>query len=172
MSSIENRNQATDHQFQQANRKVRWRLAWLLVPVLLVVAVPAILYMYAQRSSPMAVVPGSRAPTHSVPRQPADRFIQSIVTEDGALGWHQLCPTIQAQLPMDELVQQANEQRVTLLQHGIRLTMRFTGTMPRQGGGTVRMYEVTAHWPGGNTQQRTFSVYTQRSGCVEDVQSR
>jgi hypothetical protein len=43
---------------------------------------------------------------------------------------------------------------------------------PRQGGGAQRVYVVTAHWPNGTTQTRTFTVLTQSSGCVEDVQNQ
>jgi hypothetical protein len=173
MSSSGFRDRAPKHLSRQRGRAVhrRW-LLWLLAPVLLVAAIPAILYMRSQGSAAASGQPARKVPTHSMPMQPADRFMQSIVAEDGALGWRQLCPNVQAQLPLDELVQQANEQRAALQQHSVRLSMQFVGSVPRQGGGSVRIYAVTAHWPDGSTQQRTYSVYTQLSGCVEDVQSR
>jgi hypothetical protein len=56
-----------------------------------------------------------------------------------------------------------------MAQQGIHLTMKFVGASPQPGGGEVRNYELTAHWPNGATQMRTFSVQTQPSGCVENV---
>ena len=158
--------------FLARNRVVSRRaLVWLLIPLLLVLAVPVILHIQT---------PGSAAPTtpsphpeelRSVPLQPADRFIQSVVTDDGALGWQQLCPSLQAQLPQSELVQQANTQRDAVVKHGVRLTYKFVSIQPQQGGGAVHEYVVTARWPNGSRQTRTFDVMTQPSGCVEDVQN-
>lgn len=165
-----NRNLARE---PHSNRGVSRRaLVLLLVAVLLMAAVPAFLYMQSLGSNAdmRAISPAAEAPV--VPIQPADRFMQSIVNDDGALGWHQLCPSLQAQLPMGELVQQANAQRTAAAQQGVWLTLQFVGTRPRQGGGAQRTYLVTAHWPNGLTQTRTFTVLTQSSGCVEDVQNQ
>src|SRR5262249_5237205 len=132
--------------------------------------IPAILYaMHASRSVENADMPSQALQPNTTQMQPADRFMQSIVTDDGALGWNQLCPSIQAQLPIGELVQQADAQRALLAQEGIRLTVKFVGSNPQRGGGALRVYEVTAHWPTGRTELRTFNVLTQPSGCVEDV---
>jgi hypothetical protein len=172
MSSAAYHNQRPDRRSQSRSRVDGRRIvAWLLlVLVLLAVLVPVALFVHAQG------LLGSNAPSfltqpRSAPAEPADRFMQSVVTDDGALGWHQLCPSIQAQLPMDELVQQADAQRAAAQQQGVRLTVQFKGAHPRQGGGAQRVYVVTAHWPNGTTQTRTFTVMTQSSGCVEDVQN-
>src|SRR5262249_26463517 len=145
-------------------------LAWLVTVALLVAAAFSILYAI-HSSAPITNTntPSQLVQPHTTQLKPADRFIQSIVTEDGALGWQQLCPSIQAQLPVGELIQQANAQRTLMAQQGIHLTVKFVGASLQQGGGEVRNYEITAHWPTGATQMRTFSVLTQPSGCVEDV---
>src|SRR5260370_34949883 len=44
---------------------------------------------------------------------PADLFMQSVVKRDGALGWHQLCPSEQAQLPLATLPRRVEEQRTS-----------------------------------------------------------
>lgn len=144
---------------------------WLLIPLLLVLAVPAIRFT----QSPGAATP--TAPTsypeelRSQPLKPADRFMQSIVTDDGALGWQQLCASLQAQLPQSELVQQANTEHDAVVKQGVHMTFKFVSSQPRQGDGAVYEYVVTARWPNGSTQTRTYDVMTQPSGCVEDVQS-
>jgi hypothetical protein len=144
----------------------------MLLPVLLmVVVVPAALFAHSQGSLGGTASGGPSDTAHLTLLQPADRFMQSIVTDNGALGWRQLCPNIQAQLPMDQLVQQADAQRAAAAQEGVRLTMQFVGTHPQQDGGVTHVYVVTAHWPNGTTQQRMYNVLTQSSGCVEDVQN-
>lgn len=170
---IPNRN--LGREFRSTSRIVSRRaLVLLLVAVLLMAVVPAVLYAqsHVANADVGASSSAAQAQAHMAPAQPADRFMQSIVADDGALGWHQLCPSLQAQLPMGELVQQANAQRTAAAQQGVWLTLKFVGTQPRQGGGAQRTYEVTAHWPNGLTQTRTFTVLTQSSGCVEDVQNQ
>jgi hypothetical protein len=98
--------------------------------------------------------------------------MQSLVTEDGALGWRQLCPNIQAQLPQDALVQQADAMRAAAVREGVWLTAQRVDTQSQPSGGEAHVYRVTMHWPNGATQQRTYSVLTQSSGCVEDVQTQ
>jgi hypothetical protein len=162
MSSISRRYQPREHHDLPKGRTVgRRTLAWLLIPLLLAGVVGSVVLFtrpQAQGAAPTTV--------------PADRFIQSIVTDDGALGWHQLCPNIQARLSLDALVQQANAERAAVTQQHVRMTMKFVGTQPQQGGGEQRVYLLTAYWPSGMSQQRTFTVLTQPSGCVEDVQNQ
>lgn len=145
----------------------RRALVWLLVPVLLLGVL--IVAIYARSQGAAATTKG--VPLPGVPTQPADRFIQSIVVDDGALGWRQLCPSLQARLPVDALVQQADAERASMVQQGVRLSARFTGSHPAAGG-ILRTYVLTARWPNGATQQRTFAVLTQASGCVADIQSQ
>src|SRR5258708_22766562 len=102
---------------------------------------------------------------------PADLFIQSVVKLDGTLGWHQLCPSLQAQMPLSELTSQVETQRIAASGHGLTLTESYIGAHPRPQGGEVRVYVVTAHRPNCWVEQRTYSVYTQASGCVEDIKN-
>jgi hypothetical protein len=102
---------------------------------------------------------------------PADLFIQSVVKDDGSLGWHQLCPALQAAVPQNVLVQQANSQRELAARQGLQLNAHYVGARPRPTGGEIRIYVITAHWQNGSVQQRTYSVLTQANGCVEDVKS-
>jgi hypothetical protein len=171
MSSAIDRNNSSDHQFRPQSRDRRNHrsflrrgvLVWVAIGLLLVVvAVPLAFYVVAHVASGQS---GSGASS------PADRFMQSIVTGDGALGWHQLCPSVQAQLPLPALEQQATAQHKAMTQQGMWLTSTPVGTHPQQDGGISHVYVVTAHWHSGVTQSTTFTVSTQRSGCVEDVQN-
>lgn len=148
-------------------------LAWMVVMLLLAAVVSTAFYACAH-----GVDGSSEQSTHITQHSgvdtsplPADRFMQSIVIDDGALGWRQLCPSVQRQLPFDTVVKQADAQRMALAKQGVRLTMRFARVYPQRDGGVSREYMVTAHWPGGTTQTRTYLVLTQPSGCVEDVQN-
>jgi hypothetical protein len=100
---------------------------------------------------------------------PADLFMQSVVKRDGALGWHQLCPAMQAQLPLSTLVSQVEGQRVAESGQGLTLVVDYVGAHPQPQGGQIRVYVVTAHRSNGWVGQRTYIVYTQASGCVGDV---
>jgi len=149
----------------------RRMLVWLLLPMLVAAAVSAVLYAYAQGQGAAATPEGASSSTRAdtAPPPPADRFMQSIITDDGALGWRQLCPNVQAALPLDQLVQQADKARAEAARQGIRFTVGLMSAQPQQGGGEQRVYVVTAHWPNGAMQQRTFIVLTLPSGCVEDA---
>ncbi len=100
---------------------------------------------------------------------PANLFMQSIVTGDGELGWRQLCPSIQKQVPLDELRSQATAQHRAEQAAGITLNVDFVGARPQPQGGEVRIYLVTAHRSDGQAEQRTFIVRTRENGCVEDL---
>jgi hypothetical protein len=102
---------------------------------------------------------------------PADLFMQSVVKRDGALGWHQLCPSVQAQLPLATLTRQVEEQRISEFRQSLTLTVDYVGSHPRPQGGEIRLYVVTAHRPHGWVGLRMHTVYTQASGCVEDVEN-
>ena len=100
---------------------------------------------------------------------PADLFMQSVVRRDGALGWHQLCSALRAQMPLEELVAQVQKQRNAESQQGLTFSEAYIGAHAQPQGGQVRVYVVTAHKPNGWVEQRTYIVYTQANGCVEDV---
>lgn len=105
---------------------------------------------------------------HKTPA-PADLFMQSVVKSDGALGWHQLCSALQEQMPLDELVSQVDKQRIAESQQGLTLSADYIGAHAQSQGGQIRVYVVTARKPHGWVEQRTYVVYTQTNGCVEDV---
>jgi hypothetical protein len=101
---------------------------------------------------------------------PADLFMQSVATEDGALGWQQLCPALQQQLPRDGLAQQTLQLRTSQQQAGETLTIEHVGDRPRPTGGEIRVYVATAHAADGSGGQKAYVVLTQSSGCVESVE--
>jgi hypothetical protein len=159
------------HQRQHGVQRHRL-LIWSIVAPLVMAAAPMGIFAYAQWSSP-----ASQRPSHialdtglGASSQPADQFMRSIVTQDGTLGWRQLCPSLQTVLPLNTMVQQANVQRAGLAQQSVRLTVAPVGTRPQKDGGVTHEYVVTAHWPNGAIQTRTYNVLTQPSGCVEDVE--
>jgi hypothetical protein len=168
MSSAIDRNNTSHNQYRPQSRDHRRifhrsMLVWAVVVLLIVAAVPTAFYVFTRVASGTS--------SSSAPASPADRFMQSIVTGDGALGWHQLCPSVQAQLPMSVLEQQASAQRRAMQRQGVWLTATPVGTQPQKDGGTSHLYHVTAHWRSGATQSSTFMVSTQPSGCVENVQN-
>ncbi len=107
----------------------------------------------------------------AVAASPADLFIRSVVTRDGALGWRQLCHDVQAQVTEVSVREQADAQRAAEAGTGVRLTADFVGTRPASQGGQIRLYLLTAHGPQGVLGQRTYVVHTGAAGCVEDVQN-
>jgi hypothetical protein len=102
---------------------------------------------------------------------PADLFMQSIAAEDGDLGWQQLCPEVQQQLPREVLVQQSVSQRTLQDGQGLSLSIEPLGDRPTPSGGRVHVYIATAHGPDGAVGQKVYSVTTRSSGCVEMVSS-
>ena len=102
---------------------------------------------------------------------PADLFMQSVVKRNGTLGWHQLCPALQAQMPLSALASQVEEQRTAESGQGLTLTVDYVGAHPQPQGGQIRVYVVTARRPNGWVGQRTYIVYTQASGCIGDVKN-
>ena len=101
---------------------------------------------------------------------PADLFMQSVATEDGVLGWSQLCPDVQAQIPRDLLEQHTQQLRATHADTGVTLTVAHIGDWPRTDGGQIRVYVATETDPAGTTGQKTYVLQTEANGCVESVQ--
>jgi hypothetical protein len=101
---------------------------------------------------------------------PADLFMQSIVTEDGDLGWNQLCPSLQQQMPRETLEQLTATQRSIASDRGISLTVERIGDRPRPNGGEFRFYIATLHTEDGAIGQKIYVITTQASGCVEAIQ--
>ena len=102
---------------------------------------------------------------------PADLFMQSVVKRDGNLGWHQLCPELQAQEPLAALVSEVEQQRRAESGQGLTLTVDYIGAHAQQQGGQLRVYVVTARRPHGWVGLRTYIVSTRAGGCVEDVKN-
>jgi hypothetical protein len=181
MSSTIDRNNMSHYQRRQphdrhTHRRIFHRgvVVWVLVALLLAAAVPTAFYVFAHvapEASTRTSSSASSASDASLSTSPSGRFILSIVHEDGALGWHQLCPSIQVQLPLNELKQEADAERAAMAQQGMWLTAQPMGTRPQNDGGVAHLYMVTAHSRSGATQSRKFIVFTQPSGCVEDVQT-
>ena len=101
---------------------------------------------------------------------PADLFMQSIATENGALGWNQLCPSLQQQMPRETLVRVTETQRIFAARSGIALTVEHVGDRARPNGGQIRIYIATLHTEDGAIGQKTYVITTQASGCVESIQ--
>jgi hypothetical protein len=106
----------------------------------------------------------------ATPSVPADLFMQSIATEDGDLGWNQLCPSLQQQLPRETLEQLTATQRSIASDKGITLTVEHVGDRPRPNGGEIRFYVATLHTEDGAIGQKTYVITTQAGGCVESIQ--
>ena len=101
---------------------------------------------------------------------PADLFMQSIASEDGGLGWNQLCPSLQQQLPRETLEQLTATQRTVASENGVTLTVEHVGDRPRPNGGEIRFYIATLHSADGAIGQKTYVITTQAGGCVESIQ--
>jgi hypothetical protein len=121
-------------------------------------------------ATPTLIVGITHVLQHTTPA-PADLFMQSVVQRDGGLGWHQLCPALQAQVPLAVLASQVQQQRSAEARQGLTLTLDYIGAHAQPQGGQIRLYVVTAHRPSGWVGQRTYIVYTQASGCVQDVKN-
>jgi hypothetical protein len=134
----------------------------------LAAAVLSVAFLVPPRVASAAPSPVPSIP-HPAPSIPADVFVQSIVNRDAKLGWQQLCPAVQLQLPASQLVDQAESQRAAQTSLGLKLSAEFVETLPRPDGGELRLYRETAHWADGRTDQRTVVVRTQRDGCVEGI---
>jgi hypothetical protein len=109
-------------------------------------------------------------PSRASSPTPADLFMQSIATDDANRGWAQLCPALQAQVPLDVLEQQTLTQQAFQVQHGLTLSIEHVGDRPRPTGGEIRFYVATARDSGGATGQKTYVVKTQADSCVEAVE--
>jgi hypothetical protein len=135
-----------------------WRHPVLIVNVVLLLAVVAAAYWRFSDTTSKAA------------QTPADLFMESVATEDGNLGWNQLCPALQVQLPRDVLVEQTQQLRTSHAQDGVTLTINHVGDWQRTSGGQIRVYVATERAADGSTGQKTYVLQTQASGCVEAVQ--
>jgi hypothetical protein len=112
---------------------------------------------------------GRLLPDRGARAVPADLFMQSVVTRDGDLGWRQLCPEVQAQVPSAALHDVASTQRSADAGQSPTLTVDLVGVRSQAMGGEYRFYVVTAQRPDGTVLQRPYTLTTQPDGCVEEV---
>lgn len=108
--------------------------------------------------------------TGSPAAAPAELFMQSVATLDGDLGWNQLCPAVQAQVPRALVLEQTGAQRLAASEQGMTLSIDHVGDRARASGGQIRFYVATAHSADGSVGQKTYIIKTQASGCVESVE--
>jgi hypothetical protein len=101
---------------------------------------------------------------------PADLFIRSIVLEDGDLGWKQLCPSLQQDVPRTVMQELTTTQRAISSAKGMTLTVEHVADRPRPGGGEIRFYLGTLRTADGSTGQKTYIISTQVNGCVENIE--
>lgn len=92
-----------------------------------------------------------------------------MVRLDGALGWNQLCPEVQALLPQIVLIREANEQHTIVLRQCVTMSVRPLATQGRAKEGKLYLCLVTVHTSIGWQAQRVYLVRSRRSGCVKDV---
>jgi hypothetical protein len=119
----------------------------------------------------IVVAEASWRPLPVAPAPPADTFMTSVATRDGALGWQQLCPSARAELPLAELIQAAEAVRIADASTGTQVSMQLISSRPRPEGGERRVYMATARRPGvEQLVQKTFVVRTQANGCVEGLE--
>jgi len=100
---------------------------------------------------------------------PPDLLMRAVVERNADLGWQQLCPAAQAQLPLALVRDQAAAQRMAEANRGMALTLEYVGARPVTAGGELRVYLVTAHLADGAVERRTYTIRTGASGCVESV---
>jgi hypothetical protein len=72
-------------------------------------------------------------------------------------------------VPLSVLTSQLQQQRSAESGQDLTLTVDYVGAHARPEGGQIRLYVVTARRPNGWVEQRSYIVWTQASGCVEDV---
>lgn len=153
------RTEPSQKRFQSMIRRImRSRVTWAMLGVVLMLVT-------------LRVVTSRTAQVQAQAHVPADLFMQSVVMRDGNLGWHQLCSDARSQVSLSELVSTTTQQRRAETSEGLRLTLSYVGADAQPQRGQIRVYVMTAHLPSGWAGQRTYIVYTQASGCVEDVKN-
>ncbi|MBV9172710.1 MAG: hypothetical protein JOZ81_21780 [Chloroflexi bacterium] len=100
---------------------------------------------------------------------PADLFMQSIASEDGDLGWSQLCPDLQQEMSRETLEQLTATQRAVASQRGMTMTVEHVADRPRPDGGQIRFYVARVHAADGATGDKTYVINTGATGCVESI---
>lgn len=106
-------------------------------------------------------------------------FMRALIARNGQLAWHQLCPTLQEQLPaatpatLTTLTTLTNTQRASgsahSLQNDLQIGVDYLGARVWAAGGQIRDYVVTAHLPSGDDARALSVLRTQASGCVNGI---
>ncbi len=78
---------------------------------------------------------------------PADLFMQSVVKRDAAMGWHQLCSSVQSQVPLPALVGQVEKQRIAeagtkLLERGYLLVFEALQIPTNEGSPRIQQSKM------------------------------
>lgn len=109
-------------------------------------------------------------PVGAAGEPPADTFMHSVAIRDGRLGWQQLCPRAQGELPIDMLVRQTDAVRAVDAETGISVRVHFVSADALPEGGERRTYLATAWQLGEPLTQQVFVVRTQANGCVDALE--
>jgi hypothetical protein len=100
----------------------------------------------------------------------ADLFMKSVEVRDGALGWRQLCPDLQSQIPESAVVSAARAQKAAEVGQVRSLRSELLGSRTLKSGEQLRLYLLTADLVGGTQVARLYVLHTQADGCVHAVQ--
>jgi hypothetical protein len=103
---------------------------------------------------------------------PADLFMRSVEVSDGALGWRQLCPDLQSQVPETAVRSAANAQKAAEAGRVRYLRSDLVGMRKLKSGEQLRLYLLTAELVGGAQASRVYVLHTRAGGCVHDVQTQ
>jgi hypothetical protein len=101
----------------------------------------------------------------------ADLFMRSVEVRDGALGWRQLCPDVQSQIPESAVMSAASAQKAAEAGQVRSLRSELLGMRKLDSGEQLRLYLLTAHLVGGAEARRVYVLQTSADGCVRDVQT-
>jgi hypothetical protein len=76
-----------------------------------------------------------------------DLFMQSVVKRDAAMGWHQLCSSVQSQVPLSALVGQMEKQRIAeagtkLLERGYLLVFEALQIPTNEGSPRIQQSKM------------------------------
>jgi hypothetical protein len=118
----------------------------------------------------VALLQAPSAEPQPAPAIPADIFMHAIETRDGELGWRQLCPPVQAEIPLAQVIQVTAAARAADAKVGLTLSVDFVSAQDRPAGGQVRTYHAIARRADGQADEKMFVVQTQASGCVEAIE--
>jgi hypothetical protein len=98
--------------------------------------------------------------------------MRSVEVRDGALGWRQLCPDLQNQIPETAVKSAANAQKAAEVGRVRSLRSDPVGMRKLRSGDQLRLYLLTADMVGGAQASRLYVLHTRADGCVHDVQSQ